>query len=192
MTQRPVFDEPASPRTTSLAPTEPRVNWFLESTRPEAAEGRWVVNDLYSRFPDPEGGLRDKLRSTNAAAHHALRGVRGPPVERDAERPAHGEVDRTGARRATREPGRAAGQPFRCAGEDLLNEDGGDRRPVPPAAPGLRRRRKQACRARRRADRGVHQTRTRLRDRLDSKAGKYDLRGGPFAIVAGLRDRCAT
>lgn len=43
--------------------TEPKVNWFLRSTRPEAVEGRRVVNDMYARFPDHDGGLRRRLRS---------------------------------------------------------------------------------------------------------------------------------
>jgi hypothetical protein len=67
MDQRVVFGEPACPRTMLLAATEPRVNWFLKCSRPEAANGRRVVNDLYSRFPDPEGRLRDRLRSTKEA-----------------------------------------------------------------------------------------------------------------------------
>jgi hypothetical protein len=41
------------------------VNWFLKSTRPQAVEGRRVVNDLYSRFPDTNGMLRRRLRSRN-------------------------------------------------------------------------------------------------------------------------------
>jgi len=58
-----VFEEPQVPRMTPLGVTEPRVNWFLRSTRPAAVEGRRVVNDMYSRFPDHDGGLRRRLRS---------------------------------------------------------------------------------------------------------------------------------
>jgi len=57
-----VFDEPLVPRTTYLTATEPQVNWFLQSTRPEAIEGRRVINDLYSRFPDKSGRMRADLR----------------------------------------------------------------------------------------------------------------------------------
>jgi hypothetical protein len=60
-----VFDEPAVDRTTPLRARESRVNWFLKSTRPHAVEGRRVVNDLYSRFPDTNGMLRRRLRSRN-------------------------------------------------------------------------------------------------------------------------------
>ena len=60
---RPVFDDPPVPRVTHLAATEPQVNWFLESTRPEAVEGRRIVNDLYSRFPDNHDHMYDDLRS---------------------------------------------------------------------------------------------------------------------------------
>lgn len=60
---RQVFDEPSIARITPLEATEPTVNWFLESTRPDAVEGRWVINDLYSRFPDDGGRLRAGLRS---------------------------------------------------------------------------------------------------------------------------------
>jgi hypothetical protein len=57
-----VFDEPLVPRTTPLTGTEPQVNWFLQSTRPEAIEGRRIINDLYSRFPDKSGRIRADLR----------------------------------------------------------------------------------------------------------------------------------
>lgn len=60
---RRVFDEPSVHRTTPLAATEPRVNWFLQSTRPEAAEGRRVVNDLFSRFPNDGGRMYKALHS---------------------------------------------------------------------------------------------------------------------------------
>jgi hypothetical protein len=58
-----LFDEPSAPRTTFLTSTEPRVNWFRRCTRPEAAEGRRVVNELFSRFPEDGGRMFDALRS---------------------------------------------------------------------------------------------------------------------------------
>jgi hypothetical protein len=56
-----VFDEPPVPRTTELTATEPRVNWFLQSTLPEAIEDRRVINDMYSRFPDKSGRMWERL-----------------------------------------------------------------------------------------------------------------------------------
>lgn len=35
---------------------------FLQSTLPEATEGRRVINDMYSRFPDKSGRMRERLR----------------------------------------------------------------------------------------------------------------------------------
>src|SRR6266849_7662032 len=71
-----VFEKPRVPRTTPLGVTEPRVNWFLRSTRPEAVEGRRVVNGMYSRFPDHDGGLRRRLRSrTDSDLQAALGGL---------------------------------------------------------------------------------------------------------------------
>jgi hypothetical protein len=60
-----VFDEPAIPRDGWLRGSEPMVSWFRESTRPEAVEGRRVINDLYSRFPDTTGRMVAELRSTD-------------------------------------------------------------------------------------------------------------------------------
>jgi hypothetical protein len=65
-----VFEEPQIERTSPLGASEPRVNWFLQSTRPQAAEGRRIINDLYSRMADSERKLRDKLRSTNDMVLH--------------------------------------------------------------------------------------------------------------------------
>ncbi len=62
---RHVFDEPRATRTTALAATEPKVNWFLQSTRAEAREGRRVVNGFFSRFPDDGGRMYEGLRSTD-------------------------------------------------------------------------------------------------------------------------------
>jgi hypothetical protein len=64
-----VFDEPLVPRTTDLTATEPQVNWFLQSTRPEAIEGRRIINDLYSRFPDKSGRIWADLRSDDDKRH---------------------------------------------------------------------------------------------------------------------------
>jgi hypothetical protein len=58
-----VFDEPLVPRTTYLTAAESGVNWFMQSTRPEAIEGRRIINDLYSRFPDESGRMWADLRS---------------------------------------------------------------------------------------------------------------------------------
>jgi hypothetical protein len=58
------LDHPKTTRSNQRA-REPRVNWFLKSTRPQAVEGRRVVNDFYSRFPDTNGMLRRRLRSRN-------------------------------------------------------------------------------------------------------------------------------
>src|SRR5574342_573050 len=60
---RQVYDEPRVPRVTYVAATEPKVNWFLESTRPEAVKGRRVVNDLYSWFADGDDRMYADLRS---------------------------------------------------------------------------------------------------------------------------------
>jgi hypothetical protein len=60
-----VFDEPLIPRTTFLTATESPVNWFLHSTLPEAIEGRRIINDLYSRFPDKSGHMWERLRGDN-------------------------------------------------------------------------------------------------------------------------------
>jgi hypothetical protein len=59
VTGRVAFEEPAVPRITPVSATEPRVNWFLESTRPEAVEGRRLVNDL----------LEDDLNRLRVTSH---------------------------------------------------------------------------------------------------------------------------
>lgn len=66
-----VFDDPKVSRTTPLAATESRVNWFLKSTRPQASEARRIVNDMYARFPDPSGRFRSRLRSRDEATHRS-------------------------------------------------------------------------------------------------------------------------
>jgi hypothetical protein len=68
---RQVFEKPSVARTTPLGAAEPRVNWFLKSTRPQAVEGRRVINDMYSRFPDIGGRLRHRLRSRRDSDHLA-------------------------------------------------------------------------------------------------------------------------
>ena len=63
------FPEPTVPRTGPMGGTEPRVNFYLQSTRPEAVSGRSVVNEWYARFPDPNGHFQRRLRSTEDADH---------------------------------------------------------------------------------------------------------------------------
>jgi hypothetical protein len=48
---------------------EPRVNWFLTSTRPEARRSRTTVNRWYAAFPDPDGALGRRLRSPDDVDH---------------------------------------------------------------------------------------------------------------------------
>ena len=48
---------------------EPRVNWLLTSTRPEAARSREAVNNWYTAFPDPDGLFGRRLRSTDDVSH---------------------------------------------------------------------------------------------------------------------------
>jgi hypothetical protein len=63
------FPEPVVPRTGPLGGAEPRVNFYLYSTRPEAVAGRATMNDWYARFPDPTGTFLRRLRSTADADH---------------------------------------------------------------------------------------------------------------------------
>ncbi|WP_127508640.1 hypothetical protein [Actinoplanes solisilvae] len=60
-----MFDRPATRRDWALTASEPTVTWFTEVTRPAAAEGRRIVNELYQWFPDVSGRLRADLRSTD-------------------------------------------------------------------------------------------------------------------------------
>jgi hypothetical protein len=69
MTQHIAFPEPTVPRETPLGSAEPVVNWYLESTRREAAAGRAQINQLYASFPDPSGLFLARLRSANNADH---------------------------------------------------------------------------------------------------------------------------
>lgn len=57
-------------RLTPLGNAEPDVHWLTESTRPEAAASRAVVNDWYLRFPDTDGKFAARLRSEVDADHH--------------------------------------------------------------------------------------------------------------------------
>ncbi|WP_306215267.1 hypothetical protein [Actinoplanes sp. RD1] len=57
------FEEPRVRRDQHLAMSEPISAWFVTVTRPEAVEGRRVINDLYSRFPDPGGRMRADLHT---------------------------------------------------------------------------------------------------------------------------------
>ncbi|MET8090534.1 hypothetical protein [Micromonospora sp. NPDC005220] len=58
-----VFEEPRIAREGGISPAEPTVNWFLECTRPQAAQGRRIINEMYSRFPDRDGRLHAELRA---------------------------------------------------------------------------------------------------------------------------------
>jgi hypothetical protein len=60
---RQVYEEPRVSRSTYLSVSEPRLRWFLESTRREAVEGRRIINDMYSRFPDDDGRLFAELHA---------------------------------------------------------------------------------------------------------------------------------
>ena len=65
MTNDVLFPEPLKERTTYLGRAEPAVNWYSECTLPEATAGRFALNTWYDDFPDPDGVLRDRLRSDN-------------------------------------------------------------------------------------------------------------------------------
>ncbi len=65
-----LFPEPLRERVTPLGHAEPVVHWLTESTRPEAAASRAVVNDWYQRFPDTDGKFGARLRSEVDADHH--------------------------------------------------------------------------------------------------------------------------
>lgn len=64
-----LFSEPRALRVGPLGYTEPRVNWFLESTRLEAARSRAFVNEWYSAFPDRDRQLAARLRSADDITH---------------------------------------------------------------------------------------------------------------------------
>jgi hypothetical protein len=64
-----VFAEPTKARLGPLGYAEPRVNWYLESTRSAAAVDREYVNSWYSEIPDPHGRLLGRLRSARDDEH---------------------------------------------------------------------------------------------------------------------------
>jgi hypothetical protein len=66
---RNLFPEPTRERLSPLGHSEPHVNWYRESTRPEAAIGRRNINDWYRRFPDLDGKLARRLQSGNNVTH---------------------------------------------------------------------------------------------------------------------------
>ncbi len=65
VSQMLVFPEPSTPRTDWMGWAEPRVNFLLTSTLPEAIAGRAWVNTCYGRFPDAGGSVFARLTSTN-------------------------------------------------------------------------------------------------------------------------------
>ncbi|MFE9694694.1 hypothetical protein [Micromonospora sp. NPDC005806] len=54
-----LFPEPAVPREEPMRGSEPKVNFFLESTRDIAVLSRATINDWYTRFPDADGSFRE-------------------------------------------------------------------------------------------------------------------------------------
>jgi hypothetical protein len=64
-----LFSEPTRERLGPLGHSEPHVNWYRESTRPEAVLARRNINDWYRSFPDRDGKLARKLRSERNAEH---------------------------------------------------------------------------------------------------------------------------
>jgi len=65
-----VFEEPSVPREGPLRNSEPGVNWYIQSTRPEAVGDRRAVNEWYSHFLDNGTALLSRLRSTDDVNHH--------------------------------------------------------------------------------------------------------------------------
>jgi hypothetical protein len=45
--------------------SEPTSAWFTTVTRPEAIEGRRIINELYSRFPDASGRMHADLQAAD-------------------------------------------------------------------------------------------------------------------------------
>jgi hypothetical protein len=64
-----VFPEPSVPRDGPQGWAEPNVNFYLESTWPEALIAREWINNAYRRFPDPAGEFAGRLRSTDNVQH---------------------------------------------------------------------------------------------------------------------------
>lgn len=65
----PLFDEPHVERLGPMGHAEPRVNWFLTSTRPEASRSRANVNRWYRALPDQDGAFASRLRSGRDVDH---------------------------------------------------------------------------------------------------------------------------
>ena len=65
-----LFAEPNEPRTTPLGWIEPAVHWFTESTRPEAAASRQIVNAWYAEIPDPNCKFASRLLSEYDIEHY--------------------------------------------------------------------------------------------------------------------------
>lgn len=60
---RKIFDEPTAHRERGLQPGEPEVAWFTKVSRPDAAAGRRLVNELFARFPDQSPRMGSRLHS---------------------------------------------------------------------------------------------------------------------------------
>lgn len=71
MTGKIVFPEPSVDRDGPLGWAEPGVNFYLESTRPQAVAARAWINAAYQRFPDDEKGtFAGRLRSADETQHY--------------------------------------------------------------------------------------------------------------------------
>lgn len=64
-----LFKEPRQQRLGPMGHAEPRVNWLLTSTRPEACRSRATVNEWYATFPDVAGAFARRLRSSRDVDH---------------------------------------------------------------------------------------------------------------------------
>lgn len=69
MTGMIVFPEPSVDRDGPLGWAEPGVNFYMESTRPQAVDARARINAAYQRFPDEYGTLAGRLRSGDVTQH---------------------------------------------------------------------------------------------------------------------------
>jgi hypothetical protein len=65
-----LFREPTTLRVGPLSPGEPAVRWYIQSTRPEAAASRSIVNRWYADFPDSRGQLARRILSERNAEHY--------------------------------------------------------------------------------------------------------------------------
>lgn len=66
---RPVFSEPSVARDGWLGWSEPNINFYRESTMPEAVIARAWINAAYERFSDPTGEFAGRLRSADFVQH---------------------------------------------------------------------------------------------------------------------------